>query len=287
MKGIILAGGKATRLYPTTNVVSKQLLPIYDKPMIYYPLSTLMFSGIRDILIISTPEDLGRFENLLGDGSRIGINLSYAEQDKPRGLADAFRVGKGFIGSDSTCLVLGDNIFYGHSLSEILTKTTEKQEGATIFGHEVSDPERYGIVEFDDTGKVLSIEEKPKKPKSRYAVIGLYFYDNEVIDIVENLRPSERGELEITDLNKKYLEMGKLEAKLLGRGFSWFDTGTFDSMAEASEFVRVIQKRQGQTIACIEEIAFQKGFIDKGRLRKIAEPLKSSGYGDYLLRLLD
>ncbi len=286
MKGIILAGGKATRLYPATNAVSKQLLPVYDKPMIYYPLSTLMLAGIREVLIISTPEDLPRFKELLGDGSTLGMNLSYEEQDKPRGLADAFRVGKKFIGVDKVCLILGDNIFYGHGLPELLKEASDKEEGATIFAYEVSDPERYGIVEFDDFGRVLSIEEKPANSKSKYAVVGLYFYDNQVIDLAENLQPSPRGELEITDLNKKYLEMKKLEVKLMGRGFAWLDTGTFDSLAEASEFVKAVQKRQGTKIACIEEIAFKKGFINKDNLIEIAEPLKKSGYGEYLLGLL-
>jgi glucose-1-phosphate thymidylyltransferase len=287
MKGIILAGGKATRLYPATQAVSKQLIPIYDKPMIYYPLSTLMLAGIKDILIISTPEDLGRFKKLFEDGSRIGVKFSYAEQDKPRGIADAFKVGKNFIGEDNVSLILGDNIFYGPGLEEMLVEITKKKRGATIFGHEVSDPQRYGIVEFDKKGKVLSMEEKPEKPKSRYAVVGLYFYDNRVIDMAENLKPSKREEIEITDLNNKYLELGELEVRTLGRGFSWFDTGTFDSMAEASEFVRVIQKRQGYPIACIEEIAYNKGFIGKEQLNEIINSLGKSGYGEHLSRLLE
>ncbi|MDO8528984.1 MAG: glucose-1-phosphate thymidylyltransferase RfbA [Nanoarchaeota archaeon] len=287
VKGIILAGGKATRLYPATQAVSKQLIPVYDKPMIYYPLSILMLSGIRDILIISTPQDLEKFKKLLGDGSRIGVKFSYAEQDYPRGLPDAFRIGKDFIGEDNVCLVLGDNIFYGQGIEEILIEVTKKQRGATIFGHEVTDPQRYGVVEFDKNGKVLSIEEKPQNPKSRYAVIGLYFFDNRVIKMAENLQPSNRGETEITDLFKAYLETGELEVKTLGRGFSWFDTGTFDSMSEASEFVKLIQKRQGQPIACIEEIAYKKSFIGKEQLKEIVSSLGKSGYGEHLSRLLE
>ena len=285
MKGIILAGGKATRLYPITNVISKQLIDVYDKPMIYYPLSTLMLAGIRDILVISTPEDLPRFRKLLGNGSRIGINFSYEEQDKPRGLADAFRVGKNFIGKEQCCLILGDNIFYGHGLPEMLKEAASKQKGATIFGYRVSDPQRYGVVEFDSKGKVLSIEEKPQNPKSNYAVVGLYFYDNQVIGLAESLNPSARGELEITDLNKRYLELDQLEVKLMGRGFAWLDTGTYESLAEAREFVRVIQKRQGTMVACPEEIAFRMGYISREELRAAAEIIKS-GYGEYLLSLL-
>jgi len=285
MKGIILAGGKATRLYPITNVISKQLIDVYDKPMIYYPLSTLMLAVIRDILIISTPEDLPRFRKLLGNGSRIGINFSYEEQDKPRGLADAFRVGKNFIGKEQCCLILGDNIFYGHGLPEMLKEAASKQKGATIFGYRVSDPQRYGVVEFDSRGKVLSIEEKPQNPKSNYAVVGLYFYDNQVIGLAESLNPSARGELEITDLNKRYLELDQLEVKLMGRGFAWLDTGTYESLAEAREFVRVIQKRQGTMVACPEEIAFRMGYISREELRAAAEIIKS-GYGEYLLSLL-
>ena len=287
MKGMILAGGKATRLYPSTQVVSKQLIPIYDKPMIYYPLSTLMLAGIKDILIISTPEDLGRFEKLFNDGSRIGVKFSYGEQDKPRGLPDAFRVGKNFIGQDNVCLVLGDNIFYGQGLEEMLSEVARKKSGATVFAQEVSDPKRYVIVEFDKSGKVLSIEEKPEIPKSRCAILGLYFFDNKAVDFAAGLKPSKRGETEITDLYKKYLEIGELEVKTLGRGFSWFDTGTFDSMAEASEFVRVIQKRQGQPIACIEEIAYHKNFIGKEKLKEIVDFLGKSGYGEHLSRLLE
>jgi glucose-1-phosphate thymidylyltransferase len=286
MKGIILAGGKATRLYPATNVVSKQLLPIYDKPMIYYPLSTLMLAGIREILIISTPEDLPRFNELLGDGSKIGLKLSYEKQDKPRGLADAFIIGEKFIGNDKCCLILGDNIFYGSELQEMLKQAAEKENGATVFGYEVNDPARYGVIEFDSNKKVLSIEEKPEFPKSRYAIVGLYFYDTKVIEFAKSLAPSKRGEIEITDLNKKYLEIGELDVKLMARGFAWLDTGTFDSLAEASEFVRVIQKRQGSTIACLEEIAYKMNYITKEQLRETAESLKKSGYGEYLLGLI-
>lgn len=286
IKGIILAGGKATRLYPVSNVVSKQLLPVYDKPMIYYPLSTLMLAGIRDILVISTPKDIGRFEDLLGDGSRIGVRFSYAKQEKPRGLADSFIVGEKFIGKNRSCLILGDNIFYGHGLTGMLNEVVGKEHGSTIFGYEVNDPQRYGIVQFSKKGRVLSIEEKPQNPKSNYAVIGLYFYDNNVVDIAKNLKPSKRGEIEITDVNREYLKRGLLEVKIMGRGFAWLDTGTFDSMAEASEFVKVIQNRQGSKIACIEEIAYNMNFINEDQLRKIAEPLRSSGYGDYLLRII-
>ncbi len=286
MKGIILAGGKATRLYPATNVVSKQLLPIYDKPMIYYPLSTLMLAGIREILIISTPEDLPRFKELLGDGSRIGLKFSYKEQTKPRGLADAFIIGEKFIGNDKCCLILGDNIFYGSGLQEMLKQAAEKDQGATVFGYEVKDPARYGVIEFNSDKKVLSIEEKPEFPKSKYAVVGLYFYDNRVIDFAKSLTPSKRGEIEITDLNKKYLEIRELDVKLMARGFAWLDTGTFDSLAEASEFVRVIQKRQGSMVDCPEEIAYKMGYITKEQLRETAEFFKKSGYGEYLLSLI-
>ncbi len=286
MKGIILAGGKATRLYPSTKVVSKQLLPIYDKPLIYYPLSTLMLADIRDILIISTKEDIGRFEELLGTGSEIGMNFSYASQEKPRGIGEAFIIGKDFIEKDRSCLILGDNIFYGNEFPRLLREANQNEKGATVFCYEVSDPKRYGVAELDiDKKRVLSIEEKPEKPKSKYAVTGLYFYDNNVVSIAENLKPSARGELEITDINKIYLESGELEAKLMGRGFTWLDTGTFDSMAEATEFIKVVQNRQGLKIGCIEEIAFRKGFIDRESLKKIAEPLKNSGYGEYLLNL--
>lgn len=286
MKGIILAGGKATRLYPITKVTSKQLLPVYDKPMVYYPLSTLMLADIRDVLIISTPEDLPRYKELLGDGSRIGMKFSYIEQDKPRGLPDAFRVGKDFIGNDRCCLILGDNIFYGNGLRKLLKEAAEKETGATVFCYEVKDPERYGVVEFNSEGKVLSLEEKPKNPKSKYAVVGLYFYDNSVVKIMESLTPSARGELEISDLNRKYLEKGMLDVKLMRRGFAWLDTGTFNSLLEASDFVKIIEERQCLKIACIEEIAYRMGFIDEEQLRKIAEPLKNSGYGEYLLNIL-
>ncbi len=286
MKGIILAGGKATRLYPITNVTSKQLLPVYDKPMIYYPLSTLMLAGIKDVLIISTPEDLPRYRELLGDGSRVGMKFSYIVQDKPRGLPDAFRVGKDFIGNDRCCLILGDNIFYGNGLRKLLKEAAEKETGATVFCYEVKDPQRYGVVEFNSEGKVLSLEEKPKNPKSNYAVVGLYFYDNNVVKFAEGLTPSQRGELEITDLNKTYLENGELNVKLMTRGFAWLDTGTFHSLLEASEFVETIEERQGLKICCIEEIAFRMGFIDEKQLRNIAEPLRNSGYGNYLLDLL-
>lgn len=286
MKGIILAGGRATRLYPITNVLSKQLIPVYDKPMIYYPLSTLMLAGIRDILIISTPQDLLKFKELLGDGSRIGIHLSYARQDKPLGIADAFRVGKEFIGNDKCCLILGDNIFYGNGIRKLLKEAMDREDGATIFCYEVKDPQRYGVVEFDSNGKALSLEEKPQNPKSNYAVVGLYFYDNNVVNIAENLKPSSRGELEITDLNKKYLEMNKLNVKLMRRGLAWLDTGTFLSLLEASNFVETIENRQGLKIACIEEIAYIMGFINKDQLKEIAEPLKNSGYGEYLLRII-
>lgn len=287
IKGIILAGGKATRLYPITNVTSKQLLPVYDKPMIYYPLSTLMLAGIREILIISTPEDLPRYWRLLGDGSKLGLKISYAEQDKPRGLPDAFRVGKSFIGNDKCCLILGDNIFYGNGLRKLLKEASENESGATIFCYEVKDPERYGVVEFNKEGKVLSIEEKPKQPKSNYALVGLYFYDNEVIKLAESLTPSERGETEISDLNKKYLEKGNLNVKLMRRGLAWLDTGTFNSLLEASDFVRIIQDRQCLKIACIEEIAYRMGFINEEQLGLLAEPMKNSEYGKYILDILD
>ncbi len=288
MKGIILAGGSGTRLYPVTIGVCKQLLPIYDKPMIYYPLSVLMLAGIRDILIISTPQDLPRFINIFGDGSHLGLNFSYKEQPRPGGIAEAFIIGEKFIGSECVCLVLGDNIFYGHGLTNLLKKAAEdviKNGGATIFGYYVRDPERYGVVEFDNSGKVLSLEEKPKSPKSKYAVTGLYFYDNEVINISKNLRPSRRGELEITDVNKEYLLRNKLRVELMGRGYAWLDTGTHESLLEASEFIATIEKRQGLKIACIEEIAYNLGYIDKEQLRKLAEKLNNNEYGKYLLRL--
>ena len=286
MKGIILAGGAGTRLYPITQVVCKQLLPVYDKPMIYYPLSTLMLSGIRDILIISTPQDLPRFEELLGDGSRLGVSFTYAVQEAPNGLAEAFIIGERFIGNSTACLVLGDNIFYGHDLPTMLKKAAETRTGATIFGYYVRDPERYGVVEFDAEGKVLSIKEKPKHPKSNYAVVGLYYYDNDVIEISKSIKPSARGEIEITDVNKTYLDRGTLTVQLMGRGFAWLDTGTHNSLVDATQFVKTIEDRQGLKIACIEEIAYRMGYIDADQLARIAEPMKKSGYGEYLLNIL-
>jgi len=287
MKGIILAGGSGTRLYPVTKVVCKQLLPVYDKPMIYYPLSTLMLAGIKDILIISTPEDTPVFERVLGDGSNYGMKFQYAVQEKPRGLADAFIVGADFIGNDSVCLVLGDNIFYANGLSELLRKAVKNDKGATVFGYYVNDPERYGVVEFNKDGKVISLEEKPLVPKSNYAVVGLYFYDNQVVDIAKNLKPSPRGEIEITDVNKEYLRRGELNIQLMGRGYAWLDTGTHDSMHEASTFVKIIEDRKGLKIACIEEIAYDMGYIDEKQLRELAEPLMKSGYGTYLINLIE
>ena len=285
MKGIILAGGSGTRLYPLTQVVSKQMLPVYDKPMIYYPLSVLMLAGIRDVLIISTPHDLPMFETLLGDGSKIGMNFSYEEQPSPDGLAQAFIIGKEFIGDDSVALVLGDNIFYGHGFQKKLEAAAACPAGATIFAYQVMDPERYGIVEFDDAGKALSLEEKPEKPKSNFAIPGLYFYDNRVVEIAENMKPSARGELEITDVNKQYLEWDELSVQNLGRGFAWLDTGTHDAMHEASNYVETIEKRQGLKISCIEEIAFRLGYIDKDQLIALGEVMKKNTYGQYLLRL--
>jgi len=287
MKGIILAGGHGTRLYPVTRVVCKQLLPVYDKPMIYYPLSTLMLAGIKDILIISTPDDTPRFESLLGNGNELGIKITYKVQDNPNGLAQAFVLGKEFIGSDSVCLVLGDNIFYGQGLTKMLRESVELKKGATVFGYYVSDPERYGVVEFDRDGKVISLEEKPVKPKSKYAVVGLYFYDNSVIEIAENLKPSARGEYEITDLNSEYLNRGLLNVQLMGRGFAWLDTGTHDSLAEATGFVKAIEERQGLKIACIEEIAYKMNFISKTEFLKLAEKLEKSTYGEYLKRVAE
>jgi len=287
MKGIILAGGSGTRLYPVTQVVCKQLLPVYDKPMIYYPLSTLMLAGIRDILIISTPEDTPVFKRVLGDGSKYGLSLSYAVQEKPRGLADAFIVGADFIGKERVCLILGDNIFHGNGLSELLREAVRHEDGATVFGYYVNDPERYGVVEFDSTGRVISIEEKPAKPKSNYAVVGLYFYDNEVVEIAKNLKPSPRGEIEITDVNKEYLKRGRLKVQNMGRGYAWLDTGTHESMHDASTFVKIIEDRQSHKISCIEEIAYLMGYIDDAQLRKLAEPLMKSGYGQYLIDILE
>ncbi len=285
-KGIILAGGSGTRLYPATQAVGKSLLPLYDKPMIYYPLSTLMLAGIRNILIISTPEDCPRFEHLLGDGSRLGLHFQYAVQKKPEGIAQAFLVGRDFLGSSCCSLVLGDNIFYGHDFAKDLRQATSKTAGARVFAYRVTDPERYGVVEFDDAGKALSLEEKPLKPKSRYAVTGLYFYDNDVISIAKSLKPSARGELEITDVNRIYLERGSLEVAVMGRGMAWLDTGTYDSLMEAALFIQTIERRQGLMVACPEEIAFRYGYISASQLEEIGNSMKNNTYGAYLLQLL-
>ena len=285
MKGIILAGGSGSRLYPITKGISKQLLPIYDKPMIYYPLSTIMLAGIREVLIISNPEYIDSFKRLLNDGSHLGMNIEYAIQEKPRGIADAFIVGEEFIGNDNVCLILGDNIFHGPGFTQILRRAASLKEGAVIFGYYVKDPRRYGVVEFDENNNVVSIEEKPEKPKSHYAVPGLYFYDNQVIEIAKNLKPSVRGELEITDVNKEYLKKGQLKVELFGRGFAWLDTGTYDSLLEASNYVETIQKRQGFYVSCIEEIAYRNGWINKDQLINLAKEMEKVEYGKYLLEI--
>lgn len=287
MKGIILAGGSGTRLYPLTRSISKQLLPIYDKPMIYYPISVLMLAGITDILIISTPEDTPRFEQLLGDGSELGIHLSYKVQEKPNGLAEAFIIGEDFIHQDDVCLILGDNIFYGHEFTSHLERVRNQLNGATVFGYNVKDPKRFGVVEFDSIGNVLSIEEKPSSPKSNYAVTGLYFFDNQVVDIAKGVKPSARGELEITDILTEYVLRNKLQVELLGRGFAWLDTGTHESLLEASQFIELIEKRQRLKVACLEEIAYNRGYISTDQLLALAEPLKKSEYGQYLIQLVD
>lgn len=287
MKGIILAGGSGTRLYPITKSVSKQLMPIYDKPMIYYPLAMLLLAGIRDILVITTPEDQGQFMQLLGDGSQWGISLQYEVQPRPEGLAQAFIIGESFIGADPVCLILGDNIFFGHGLPEQLQQAFEKEAGASIFGYYVRNPQRYGVISFNVDGKVIDIEEKPVKPKSNFAVTGLYFYDNDVVDIARSIKPSDRGELEITDVNRAYLERGDLHVELIGRGSAWLDTGTHESLLDAANFIKVVEDRQGLKIACLEEIAFRQGYITVEQVRKVAEPLSKNGYGEYLLRLIE
>ncbi len=287
MKGIILAGGTATRLFPVSRVVSKQLLPVYDKPMIYYPLSVLMLAGIREILLISTPQDLPLFQRLLGDGSRLGLSITYTEQPRPEGLAQAFILGKSFIGSDAVCLILGDNIFFGHNLSQLLQRSVQLEKGGLVFGYSVRDPQRYGVVEFDADGKVIGIEEKPQTPKSSFAVTGLYIYDNRVVEIAESLKPSPRGELEITDVNMAYLRAGELQVEVLGRGYAWLDTGTFEALQQAASYVQAIQDRQGMRIASVEEIAFRLGYIDATQLRRQAEEMKQNDYGQYLLNIAD
>jgi len=285
MKGIVLAGGSGTRLHPITKVISKQLLPIYDKPMIYYPLSVLMLAGIKEVLIISTPQDISRFEKLLGNGSNLGMEFSYAIQASPNGLAEAFIIGEEFIGGDSVCLILGDNVFFGSGLTPRLERATQQEEGATIFGYQVKDPERFGVVEFDENKDVLSIEEKPKYPKSKFAITGIYFYDNNVIEIAKNIQPSERGELEITSINQVYLERGDLRVELLGRGFAWLDTGTHESLSDASQYIQTIENRQGYKVACIEEIAHYKGWITSEQLIELAQPLIKTEYGQYMLEM--